>query len=265
MGIRTSGGKTTVTVDITLNKCQKWLREKIIEEAVDPDEQVSARPLLPREAIGEGDAIRHDYPLRKGREFLLEATFRGEKGQAFTERPTPWTGTTGTLDKIDLEPNGNRAIFVASINAIGKALGLVRNTVHCRNDSLNSCAGKIGNRLAENLNPGERVLIIGYQPAFIEAAAKTLGPERVKVVDLDIENIGRTVFGVHISDGKTDLEKIFGKVHFALVTGSSLVNGTYSGLEETLHASKIPFVLFGTSAALPAAILEIERWCLESK
>lgn len=253
-----------MTVDLALNKCREWLREKITEEAIDPDELISARPLLPSEAIGEGDAAYHDYPLRKGREFLLEAAFRGEKGQAFTERPIPWVGTTGTLDGLDLSIDKNRAIFVASVNAIGKTLGLVRNTVHCRNGSLDSCAEKIGNRLAERLGHGDRVMIIGYQPAFIEAAVEALGPERVSVVDLDIENIGRTVFGVRISDGRADLEKTLDKVHFALVTGSSLVNGTYSGLEKTLNASSIPFVLFGTSAAIPAALLGIERWCLES-
>lgn len=265
MGIRPSEDRTTVTVDLALHRCREWLKEKTTEKTIDPDEPICTHPLLPREAIGEGNAVRHDYPLRKGREFLLEATFRGGKGQAFTERPIPWFGTAGALDEMDLEPNGNRAIFVASVNAIGKALGLVRNTVHCRNDSLNSCAVKIGNRLAERLDSGKRVLIVGYQPAFIEAAAKTMGPERVKVVDLDIANIGRTVFDVHISDGRADLEKIFNEVDFALVTGSSIVNETYSGLEKALHTAKIPFVLFGTSAAIPAALLGIERWCLESK
>ncbi len=247
-----------------LEPCRKWLRGKLHEGAIGAGEEIRIRPLLPGEAIGEGNMIRHDFPLRKGREFLVEAHFRGERGQAFTERPEPWTGTVETLDDLDLEVDENRAVFVASVNAIGRSLGLENNTVHCRNNSLYLCAEKIGNRLAKKLKPWERVLIVGYQPAFIEAAAETLGPERVRVVDLDIENIGRTVFGVHIFDGQADLEKILGEVNFALVTGSSIVNATYYGLQEALNGSDIPFVLFGTSAAIPAALLGIERWCLES-
>jgi hypothetical protein len=249
----------------TLENCREWLLGKLSEGALAREEALSARPLLPSEALGEGEAIRHDYPLRKGREFLLEATFRGEKGQAFTEKPVHWARTVGALEDLDLELDEDRAVFVSGLNAVAKGLGLAGNTVHCRNESLNRCARRIGERLAGKLEPGERLLIIGYQPAFIEAAAAALGPERVRVVDLDVANIGRTVFGVSIADGTGDLERILREVNFALVTGSSLVNGTYENLKKRLHAAGVPFVLFGTSAAAAATLLGIERWCLESE
>jgi hypothetical protein len=254
-----------MSMEGVLERCRAWLKEKAGEGALEPGEPIAARPLLPREALGEGDAIRHDYPLRKGREFLLEATFRGERGQAFTEKPVHWTGTVKDLEVLDLGKDEERALFVASLNAVAKVLGVARNTVHCRNESLNLCAQKVGERLKERLRPGECLLIVGYQPAFIEAAASALGPERVRVVDLDAANIGRTVFGVSISDGTADLEEVLGEARFAMVTGSSLVNGTYGNLERRLQAAGVPFVLFGTSAAAAGALLGIERWCLESE
>lgn len=249
----------------TLENCRKWLSEKLSEGAIARGEALSARPLLPREALGESEAIRHDYPLRKGREFLLEATFRGEKGQAFTEKLVHWSRTVGSLEDLDMELDEDRAVFVAGLNAVAKALGVAGNTVHCRNESLNRCARRIGERLAGKLGPGERLLLVGYQPAFIEAAAAALGPERVRVVDLDVANIGRTVFGVGISDGEADLGRVLREARFALVTGSSLVNGTYGNLEKRLQEAGVPFVLYGTSAAAAATLLGIERWCLESE
>lgn len=252
-------------MDFALDRCRGWLKERVLDGALSAAETIAARPLMPREALGEGDSVRHDYPLRKGREFLLEATFRGERGQAFTEKPVHWAGTVKDLEVLDLGRDEERALFVASLNAVAKVLGVTGNTVHCRNESLNRCARKVGDRLNERLAPGECLLIVGYQPAFIEAAALTLGPERVRVVDLDAANIGRTVFGVSISDGSTDLERLLGEARFALVTGSSLVNGTYGNLEKRLQAAGVPFVLFGTSGAAAAALLGIERWCLESE
>lgn len=254
-----------MSMEGVLERCRAWLKEKAGEGALEPGEPIAARPLLPREALGEGDAIRHDYPLRKGREFLLEATFRGERGQAFTEKPVHWAGTVKDLGTLDLGKDEERALFVASLNAVAKALGLAGGTVHCRNESLNQCARKVGERLKERLCPGESLLIVGYQPAFIEAAVLALGPERVRVVDLDSANIGREVFGVRISDGQAELGKVLGEVRFALVTGSSLVNGTYGNLEKSLRAAEVPFVLFGTSAAAASTLLGIERWCLESE
>ena len=247
-----------------LEACRKRLMSEIADGSILMDDPVITRPLLPSEAIGEGGNIRHDYPLCQGKEFLLEASFCGFKGQAFTERPIRWEGSVGDLLCLDLERIEERAVFLASFNAIARSLGMVSNTIHCRNDSLNICAGKIGQLLLDRMKPEEKVLIVGYQPAFIEAASIKLGAERVRVVDLDPCNIGRTVFGVVIYHGVEDLNRILGEVSFALVTGSSMANGTFERLHEKLQHSRVPFVLFGTSAAAPAALLSLERWCLES-
>lgn len=248
----------------SLETCRKRLMTEIADGSISVDDPVITRPLLPSEAIGEGEDIRHDYPLRQGKEFLLEASFHEFRGQAFTERPIRWDGTVGDLLNLDLERIKERAVFLASFNAIARSLGMVSNTVHCRNDSLNICAGKIGQLILDRLKPEEKVLIVGYQPAFIEAASKKLGAEKVRVVDLDPCNIGRTVVGVVIYHGVDDLDRILGEVSFALVTGSCMANATFERLQDRLLHSNVPFVLFGTSAAAPAALLGLERWCLES-
>ncbi len=57
----------------------------------DTVEVVSARPLTPDEAIGKPD--RTDFPLLKGKEFMMEARYQGARGQAFTAMPGEFQGT----------------------------------------------------------------------------------------------------------------------------------------------------------------------------
>ncbi len=46
---------------------------------------VNIRPLTPQEAIGNPE--RDDFPLLKGKEVMIQADFRGSRGQAFTDMP----------------------------------------------------------------------------------------------------------------------------------------------------------------------------------
>jgi len=54
-------------------------REGLMAEAI----TIKAFPLTPEEAIGNPE--ERDYPLVRGRERLMEATFKGAKGQAYTD------------------------------------------------------------------------------------------------------------------------------------------------------------------------------------
>ncbi|HAG21752.1 MAG TPA: hypothetical protein DCG87_00425 [Synergistaceae bacterium] len=120
--------------------------------------------------------------------------------------------------------------------------------------------------LSERLDEDAKVIIVGYQPAFIEAASEMFGPERVRVVDMDKENIGRTVYGITIADGETDFETMVKDVSFGVVTGSSFVNATYSEVERSFQKKfNVPFFVFGTSGAAPAVFRGVGRWCPESK
>ena len=52
---------------------------------------VNARTLSADEAIGAPE--RSDYPIQKGKEVMVEATFKGFKGQAFTDQPGTFSGS----------------------------------------------------------------------------------------------------------------------------------------------------------------------------
>ncbi|MGI6685892.1 MAG: hypothetical protein ACOX47_14860 [Bacillota bacterium] len=72
--------------------------------------------LTPEEAIGITG--RKDFPLLKGKEVLMNAYFKDSIGQAFTDQPSIFKGSIKQLIDLELNTNGNRALFVASVNAI---------------------------------------------------------------------------------------------------------------------------------------------------
>ena len=77
---------------------------------------VNVRSLTPQEAIGNPE--RDDFPLLKGKEVMIQADFRGSKGQAFTDMPGNYSGTLRDIFELPLINNFQRAIFTASINAV---------------------------------------------------------------------------------------------------------------------------------------------------
>jgi hypothetical protein len=225
------------------------------------DEPVDAVVLGTAAALGT-TPDRLDFPLKRGKEWLLEAHLGGDLGQAFTGVPSPWRGTLRELFALSLEEDRNRALFLAGMNALGCRLGFASATKHCRDDEPEECAREMGRRLAERLAPDEGVLLVGYQPAILEAASEALGAERVSVLDLNPENIGRVVRGVEIRDGATG--RLPSACGMALVTGSSLCNGTAEEVFAGLERAGIPKILFGTTAAAAAELMNWERWCFRA-
>jgi len=70
---------------------------------------VNVRSLTPQEAIGNPE--RDDFPLLKGKEVMIQADFRGNKGQAFTDMPGNYSGTLRDIFELPLINNFQRAIF----------------------------------------------------------------------------------------------------------------------------------------------------------
>jgi hypothetical protein len=116
-------------------------QENLLDEKVD----VRASVLTTEEAIGHPED--HDFPLQKGKEHLMQAEFLGAAGQAFTDRFGDFQGNLEEILTMPLENNHRRAIFVATLNAVLKHLGLIRGTIHCRNQSPQECAGELAEHI----------------------------------------------------------------------------------------------------------------------
>lgn len=208
---------------------------------------VRCKALSATEAIGTPE--HHDYPIIKGREVMVEADFKGVKGQAFADEfENADYGVDDLLD-IPLDSNRRRASFIAGLNAIFRDLRLCDTTIHCKDAEPVLCARE----LPEALGSRQNVLLVGHQPRFLETLAAHY---QVRVVDLDQDRIGSQASGVMIEPpDMTDDAIQWSDVVFA--TGSTIVNGTIT----TFLRQPKPVIFYGVTISAAAAILNLPRFC----
>lgn len=224
----------------------------LIDEHCLGDESVtiSARSLRPDEAIGNPED--DDYPILKGKERMLQAAFRDARGQAFSDMRGKWNGKISEVLELKLEDNFRRAIFVASLNALMRHLGLVEKTVHCKDDGPVRCAERCLEMLSLE-HPNARIAMIGLQPRILELLT---GCFTVGLTDMDKDNIGKEIFGVRIL-GPEKTEQMIEKADILLVTGTTLVNGTIGQFMDRQKKT----IFYGVTIAGAAELLGLQRFC----
>ena len=240
-----------------LEKVRKEFIRTCNERSVDLKRAVSIHPLSSRDAIGDAEG---DFVIKKGKEHVIEATFDEARGQAFTGTPCEWSGTLGELLSIELSDVKRRGIFVAAVNAVLRALGLATGTIHCRDEDPANCGPELAGQLEARFG-SRRFGLVGLQPAILKALADRFGPEFVRVVDLDLDNIGSLKYGIEVWDGQNDLPRLVEWSEVGLATGSSIVNGTIDRIIRCFEDDNKPLVFFGNSISGAAALLGIDRLC----
>ena len=232
----------------------KTLKEKfraIIDEREWGGEEVDvvAQTLSPEEAIGNPEDA--DYPLLKGRERIVEATFRESRGHAFTDMFGNYQGTVNEVLAMEMKNNFRRAIFIATLNAVLRHTGAIEGTVHCKDKAPPECSQKLVEKIKSEFgNP--KIALVGFQPRMAEALAKNF---LVKMTDLDENNIGKEKFGVLIQD-PAHAQEHSEWCDLLVVTGSTAVNGTM-----TDFVGKKPVIFYGVTVAGPAHLLGLDRFC----
>ena len=227
------------------------------ERNVDPKGAVSVYPLSSRDAIGDAEG---DFVIKKGKEHVIEATFDQACGQAFTGAPCEWNGTLERLLSMELSDSKRRGIFVAALNAVLRALGLATGTIHCRDEDPANCGPELAGQL-EGRFGSKRFGLVGLQPAILKALVGHFGIEVVRVVDLDLDNIGSSKYGVKVWDGRRDLPRLVEWSEVGLATGSSIVNGTIDKIIRSFKDGDKPLAFFGNTISGAAALLGIDRLC----
>lgn len=181
----------------------------------------------------------------------MQAEFRGSLGQAFTDMYGDFTGKLSDIVAMDLKNNFRRPVFVSSLNAVLRNLGLADKTVHCRDNESRECSHELVKYLEKSCgNP--KIAFTGFQPRMVEALS---GKFELRVADMDRDNIGKEKFGVVIDDPeKTKSNLMWSDI--ALVTGTTVVNGTFKQFE----ISK-PVIFNGTTIAGVAKLLGLNHFC----
>ncbi|WP_430734673.1 Rossmann-like domain-containing protein [Halodesulfovibrio aestuarii] len=226
-----------------------WKELNILQEKI----IVSAKPLTPEEAIGTPDDT--DYPIQQGKEYLMEATFNGHKGQAFTGNRGTFSGTLADIAALPLTNDLNRAVFIATLNAVGSAYDNTTNTIHCKDNEPKQCAQQLHEFIQQKYGKC-RITIIGFQPAMAEALQAGF---EVRLIDLDPKNIGQVKRGVLI-EGKEKTDDAVQWADLLLVTGTTLANNSID-----LFLTEKPVIFYGTTIAGAAPYMNWERFCPMSK
>jgi len=228
------------------------------ERAVRLERRITVRRLSPDEAIGAEAA--DDLVIRKGVERVIEARLGADRGQAFTDRPSEWSGSLEDMFTLDLSNTRRRAVFVAGMNALLHSLGLTAGTVHCRNEDPTRCGPEVAQMVEEEFGK-TRLGLIGLQPAVLAALVDRFGSESVRVVDLAPENIGSTKSGVCVWDGNTELPQLVRWCDLGLATGSSVVNGSINEIINQFEKAGESLIFFGNTISGVAALLGLRRMC----
>ena len=235
----------TILEQVRTRAIRIWEQAGLMDEEV----EVTAAPLTVEEAIGRPEG--HDFPIQKGKEKLMEARFKGARGQAFTDTYGNYRGKLSDIARLDLTDARSQAVFVATLNAVMRSLDRSGGTIHCRDAGPGECASRIAAHI-RGRHGSPRIGMAGYQPAMIKALS---GEFEMRVLDLDPDNIGQTRHGVRIEGGE-DTAEVLAWAELLLVTGTTLANGTID-----LFLNGKPILFYGTTIAGAADMMGWERYC----
>ncbi len=234
--------------------------ERICEkrDLLGADVTVLVKTLTPEEAIGTPG--RRDFPIVVGKERVVEAEFGGAKAHAFTDAPKEFIGQLGKVISMPLVDSGSRAVFIATMNAVLKHLGIIQTTLHCKDEEPEQCAKEIAAQIREKWG-AKTVGLIGLNPAMLEALSSTFGPENVRITDLNRQNIGSLKYGVQVWDGAAMTERLAMESDLVLLTGTTLVNGTFDGIWKALCEYEKAYLIYGVTSAGICHITGLNRIC----
>jgi len=245
-------------ISILLQSKERFKAIAKARELIDADVSVLVKTLSPEEAIGQPG--RRDFPIVVGKERVIEAEFDGAKAHAFTDSPKEFIGKVNEVMNLPLITNGQRAIFIATMNAVLKHLNIIRATLHCRDNEPEQCAKEIAQFIRERYGV-KKVGLVGLNPAILESLSNTFGTENVKITDLNRQNIGSVKYGVDIWDGNTMTEKLVQESDVVLLTGTALVNNTFDGIWKAIQQHKKGYLIYGVTSAGICQLTGLNRIC----
>jgi hypothetical protein len=228
------------------------------QQNVDKNIRVSVRVLTPDEAIGA--KADKDFVIKKGKERVIEACWNGFRGQAFTDHPANWEGSLTELLALDLNRVDQRAVFTAGMNAVLLGLGQTDKTIHCKDNEPARCGEEFTIQLHQHFGV-KRFGMIGLQPAILDGMVEGFGSVRVRVVDLNEDNIGKKRCDVKVWDGEKDLDRLVEWCEVGVATGSTVVNGSINELRDKFAAAGKPLVFFGNTISGVASVMDLTRIC----
>jgi uncharacterized protein (DUF4213/DUF364 family) len=245
-------------ISILLQSKERFKAIAKARELIDADVSVLVKTLSPEEAIGQPG--RRDFPIVVGKERVIEAEFDGAKAHAFTDSPKEFIGKVNEVMNLPLITNGQRAIFIATMNAVLKHLNIIRATLHCRDNEPEQCAKEIAQFIRERYGV-KKVGLVGLNPAILESLSNTFGAENVKITDLNRQNIGTMKYGVEVWDGGIMTEELVNNSDLVLMTGTTFVNGTFDAILDYVRHFNKEYLVYGVTSAGICKLMALNKIC----
>lgn len=197
------------------------------------------------------------------KEILIEADFKGNKGQAFVTDAINFQGKIKDILNMDLNTSENRALFIVCTNAVLRYLNLIERTIHCNEKEAKRCAQKISNSFSRRYGMFLTVGMIGLQPIIAEALIKKIGKENIRICDKD--NANRNFYDVLIEDEK-NMKNIVAGSFLTLAKGNVIIDGKIDEIIKIFQEdNKSRIVIFyGVTIASAQKLLGLKRICFES-
>jgi uncharacterized protein (DUF4213/DUF364 family) len=233
---------------------------KIITKNIllDAHASIFVKTLTPEEAIGEPG--RRDFPIILGKERVLEAEVFGARAHAFTDSPGEFMGNLRAILNLSLTSNRERCIYVATLNAVLKYLNLIEKTIHCRDEDPERCGKEIASQLLERYGK-TKVGLIGLNPALAENLIETFGVENVRITDLNKQNIHSFKYGVNIWDGNEMTGELIKHSNVILITGTTLVNGTFDNIMLCVRNFRKDYLIYGVTGVGICKLMGLNSIC----
>ncbi len=242
-----------------LEKAKERLREIVHDnDLLNEKITVLVKILSPEEAIGNPG--RRDFPIIAGKERVIEAEFMGMKAHVFTDSPGEFIGTIEDIMKAGLETNKERALFIAAMNVIMKKLGMIDNTIHCKDEEPEKCAAEMKDYILNRWGKAS-IGLIGLNPALAEAFSNAFGASSLRITDLDKKNINVKKFGVEVWDGRIETERLVKESDVVVLTGTTLVNGSFDGIFSLIEEFNKKYLIYGITTAGVSKLFGLERVC----
>lgn len=219
---------------------------------------VLVKPLTAEEAIGKPG--RRDFPIIEGKERVIEAEVLGAKGHAFTDSPADFRGSLVEVLNLPLQDNKERALYIAVLNAVLRYLGLVEKTVHCKDEEPEMCAKEIASYILGRWGK-VRVGLIGLNPAIAAELVGVFGADSVRITDLNKQNIGSIKCEVEIWDGREKARDLIEQSDVVVVTGTTIVNGTFDFIFDDIKTCGKDYLLYGVTSAGVCSLMGLNRIC----
>lgn len=224
----------------------------------DVEVAVRVKTLTPEEAIGRPG--RRDFPIVEGKERVIEAEFLGFRAHAFTDSPGEFTGKLREILNLPLDSNRNRALYIATLNAVLGRLGLIEKTMHCKDEDPERCAEEVAAHMLDKWG-GSKVGLVGLNPAIAEMLTRSFGSANVRITDLNRENIGACKYRIQIWNGHQDGGKLVRESDVVLITGTTVVNGTFDTIMSDVRRYDRDYLIYGVTSAGVCQLMNLNRIC----